>query len=171
MRIVRRKRSDSFKISSELFKRGRYLTPSVKWLYVTLKSFSHNRTQETFPSYQAIMEKSGLTRNAVAKGLAELEKFKWIFRQRKRGSSNNYILCIPSLKDTFGKEVEDSIHPTKEMAVAWAKSRRPKKKMKVRSNNYLGSFVTIQVVKASGFPFKARSRALSRLLPCFLAED
>jgi hypothetical protein len=124
------------RVLDELFKRGRYLTPSAKWLFVVLRSFANNQTGEIYPSYQAIMKKSGLTKNAVAKGLSELEHFQWLFRQKAKGKGNNYILYYPSFKDAKSEEeTGNQVYPTKEMAQEWARSRRPKKRIPSEGNN------------------------------------
>lgn len=63
------------------------------------------------------MERSGLTKNAVVKGLAELELFSWIVREKTTGRRNRYGLCYPSFKeDNTGTEVFSQVHPTEELA-------------------------------------------------------
>ncbi len=39
-------------IPQKLFHLGRYLTPEAKWIYATLCSFTNNKTEKTFPSYE-----------------------------------------------------------------------------------------------------------------------
>jgi hypothetical protein len=119
-------RTESFvKVSTDLLYRGTYLTPAAKWLYVVLRSFKNENHTRAFPGYKAIMERSGLSRNAVAKGLAELERWGWITRYKAKGSGNSYVFSYPSLINVDTKtEVGDQTYPTKELALDWAKHRR-----------------------------------------------
>lgn len=127
-------RTEKFvKISRDLFDRGRYLTPSAKWLYVALRSFKNERKPDDkpFPGYQKIMEQSGLSRNAIAKGLEELEQWGWIERDKSQGKSNHYKFTYPALLNvTTGTETGDQTYPTKEMASDWARKRRERKNNK-----------------------------------------
>jgi DNA-binding HxlR family transcriptional regulator len=119
------------KISTDLVTRGRYLTPSAKWLYVALRSFKNEKKGDTFPGYQKIMERSGLSRNAIAKGLEELEQWGWIVRDKSQGKTNHYKFTYPALLNvTTRMETGDQTFPTKEMASDWAKKRRDRKNNK-----------------------------------------
>lgn len=114
----------------ELFKLGRYLTPPAKWLYASLRFFMNTKDGKTYPSYDSIKTISGLSHNAVAKGLDELERFCWVVRMKAKGRHNEYILCYPSFRDReTGEEIPDQLCPTKEQAKEWAKSLRPKQKI------------------------------------------
>ena len=78
------------------------------------------------------MQRGGLSRNAVSKGLAELENFGWIKRRHvKKGGVNHYDFYYPGLLDPeSGHEVGDLVRPTKEEAKDWAAVRRQKNKNK-----------------------------------------
>jgi biotin operon repressor len=127
-------RTDKFvKVSRELLHRGRYLTASAKWLYVALRSFKNEKKADDnpFPGYIKIMEWSGLSRNAVAKGLEELEQWGWIERDKTQGKTNHYkFTCPAQLNATTKTETGDQIYPTKEMALHWSKNRINRKKNK-----------------------------------------
>src|SRR4051812_47136649 len=87
------------KVPLEIFLGGRYLTVQAKWTYAALRSFTNNKTLLTFPGYDKLMERSGLSRNAVSKALAELEEFHWITKKKKFGKSNGYTFTFPRMKD------------------------------------------------------------------------
>lgn len=129
-------RTNSFvKVSTDLLNRGKYLTPAAKWLYVALRSFKNVKDGRTFPSYKKIMGRSGLSRNAVAKGLAELERWGWIVRQKTEGGNNYYKFYYPSLVQTnTNEEVGDQTFPTKKMVLEWSKERSEVRNQKKLAN-------------------------------------
>lgn len=97
------------RIPNALFERGSYLTVKAKLVYVALCSFRNNKTGATFPSYNKIKERSGLTRNEdITKAITELGQFGWLEKNRRFNKSNDYKLVIP---------VE--VRPTKEDAKCW----------------------------------------------------
>jgi hypothetical protein len=116
-------------VSFDLIERGRYLTPQAKWLYVVLRSFK-NKERGTFPGYVKIMERGGLKRNAVAKGLKELERFGWIVRSSSgKKRSNAYEFHYPStVIEGTEEEYGSQVFPTEELAKEWAAGRRKTKK-------------------------------------------
>ena len=117
---VNKERMHKFvQVSYDLLIAGRYLTTSAKWLYVVLRSFQNQRTKKTFPGYEKIMERSGMKRNAVAKGLKELEHWGYIERNKTSGKVNNYEFCSPAALDKGYY-----YYPTKEMAEKWANDLR-----------------------------------------------
>jgi hypothetical protein len=117
-------------VPDRLFNSGRNLTTSAKWLYATLRSFANNHDGGIFPSYKAIMQRGGLTKNAVAKGLAELEHFGWIVRDKNKGKSNHYILYCPfHTNSETGEDIKDQYYPTEEMAIEWASREKSKDKL------------------------------------------
>ncbi len=87
-------------IPLRLMTHGQYLTPEAKWLYATLRSFTNNKTDRTFPGYEKIIQRSGLNRNSVAKALKELEHFHWIGKTKNFGKSSDYKLYNPSWRET-----------------------------------------------------------------------
>jgi DNA-binding transcriptional regulator GbsR (MarR family) len=120
------------KLENRLFWQGRYLTANAKWIYATLRSFMNNDTGRTFPSYDAIVERSGLSRPKVAEGLRELEYFNWIAKHKRFSKSTNYTVSYPIrfLDKSKGLLHPDQTSPTKEEAVAWASELREKRKAK-----------------------------------------
>lgn len=123
-------------ISHDLFERGRHLSASAKWLFVVLHMFKNHQTGKTFPSYELIMKKSGLSKNGVANGLKELEHWNWLEgdkskRANSKHGNNNYNFFYPAhvLVDT-NEEVGDQTYPTKEMALEWNNTRKEKQKQK-----------------------------------------
>lgn len=83
-------------IDNRIFSQGRYLSIDAKWLYATLLSFRNTETQETFPGYAKITERSGLKKQRIADALKELEQFHWISRERRGfNKSNSYALHYP----------------------------------------------------------------------------
>jgi hypothetical protein len=111
-------------VRMELFNQGRYLTPHAKWVYATLRSFTNNETDRTFPSYDKIEERSGLNRPAISRALQELEHFYWIEKQKNFGRSTNYILRKPILTHPDGRMLEDQTCPTKSEAAKWKEAVR-----------------------------------------------
>lgn len=113
-------------VTNLLFSLGVHLTPQAKWIYTTLSSFRNSGTGRTYPSYEKIMERSGMSRNAVAKGLKELENFHWVTKQKNFGKSTNYNISSPVWVDGNC----DLPIPTKEMASDWKKNQSLKRKNK-----------------------------------------
>ncbi|HEY8560129.1 MAG TPA: helix-turn-helix domain-containing protein [Pyrinomonadaceae bacterium] len=112
-------------VSFDLVWGGRYLTTPAKWLYVVLKSFQNHRSKRTFPGYEKIMKQSGMTRNAVAKGLKELEHWGYIVRNKTSGKVNNYEFRSPAALSNG-----EDYYPTKAMAEKWADDLRTKRNQK-----------------------------------------
>lgn len=125
-------RTDKFvMVSFDLLERGRFLTVAAKWLYVVLRSFRNEKTGATFPTYEKIMRRGGLSRNAVAKGLAELEHFGWIERVKTEGKRTlSYKFSYPTLVNENNEEFGDQTFPTQKNASEWAKIHRRKSKNK-----------------------------------------
>ncbi|HEX9929506.1 MAG TPA: helix-turn-helix domain-containing protein [Pyrinomonadaceae bacterium] len=121
------KKEKFVKVSALLFNQGRYLTTQAKWVYATLRSFTNNETDLTFPSYNKIQERSNLNRVAVANALEELEKFHWIKRENRFKQTNNYIMSPPIRRNADGTEAEDQTCPTKEEAAKWKNNLRNKR--------------------------------------------
>lgn len=119
-------------LDNRLFWQGRYLTANAKWVYATLRSFKNNDTGKTFPSYDAIVERSGLSRPKVAEGLRELEKFSWIAKSKRFSKSTNYNLSYPAVwqDKSQGVLTPDQTCPTKEQASTWANRLRSERKIK-----------------------------------------
>lgn len=112
------------KVPFHLLERGRFLTPKAKWIYVVVRSFQFNGSGTSFPSYPAIMERSGLSRASVARALAELEHFGWIGRDKKHGGSTTYVFFFPSRQfRVSGDEIGNQEYPTLKMAEAYRKER------------------------------------------------
>jgi hypothetical protein len=114
------------KVPMYLFEQGKYLTAAAFRVYVALLSFQNQRTGKTFPAYPAIMERTGMGRNAVADALNELEQFYWIERTRKFGQSNKYKLGRPSL------DGETAVCPTQEEQLMYQQALSAKKHEKRR---------------------------------------
>lgn len=105
--------------TDDLFARGRYLTTSAKWLYVVIRSFQN---QPTFPDYEAIMERGGMTRATIAKGLRELEHWGYIARARTYGKANVYEFRSPVVINRGTGE--DQYHPTLAQAKEYVKTQK-----------------------------------------------
>ena len=97
----------------ELFENGVYLSERAKVVYITLISFRNNKNSKTYPSYQKIMERSGLNKDQVAAALNELEYFGWIERKKGFQSVNNYTLMYPNF-----------LHPDFQLARLYKKEHR-----------------------------------------------
>lgn len=111
-----------------MFKRGRFLTPEAKWIYATLRSFTNNDSDKTFPSYSKIEERSGLNRMAISRALRELEHFHWIRKTKKFSKSTDYFLSYPTVQLPDGTLAPDQTCPTKADAAAWNKFLREERK-------------------------------------------
>lgn len=115
------------KVPMELFYEGRHLSLEAKWVYATLVSFKNNKTGKTFPSYEAIMKRSGITRRqTIADALKELEHFNWIIRRKKVGKSNSYFVgeCpVERTTDAFALNFRP-LRPTQAEAESWKASKR-----------------------------------------------
>jgi hypothetical protein len=120
------------KADNRLFWQGVHLTVDAKWVYLTLVSFRHSKTKATFPSYDKIIERSGLTRVRVSRGIAELEHFLWIGKEKRFNGSNRYELTFPiryKLSPRGEKEglADDQTCPTKFEAEQWANRHKRKR--------------------------------------------
>ena len=117
------------KADNRLFWQGVHLTVDAKWVYVTLVSFRNSKTNATFPSYDKIMERSGLTRVRVARAIAELEHFDWIAKNKRFNGSTHYHVSYPNVYKvgSNGERVglsDDQTCPTKDEAERWAKRHK-----------------------------------------------
>lgn len=111
------------RVPMELFYEGRHLSPEAKWVYATLVSFKNNKTGKTFPSYESIMRRSGITRRqTISDALKELEHFGWITRRKKVGKSTSYSVGEPEkpLDDVKFKP----LRPTEAEAAEWKVTKR-----------------------------------------------
>lgn len=115
---------------------GKHLTLNAKWLYVTLLSFKNQKTKKTFPAYPAIMEQSGLSRQAVAAALKELEHFHWITKKRNFSRASDYHLTCP----VHGSERQRLLWPTKEAQKAYQYQLREEREGKEAWNRARGAF-------------------------------
>jgi DNA-binding transcriptional MocR family regulator len=111
------------KVPNNLFENGRYLSPAAKLVYVVLCNFRNNKTGKTFPSYEKIMMKSGMSRNKVAAAVNELEQFYWITRKKVFIGGNHYKLTSPIEKETQ----QPCIWPTQDAAKQYAKQVKDEK--------------------------------------------
>jgi hypothetical protein len=112
------------KVDNYIFEEGRYLTPNAKLVYIVLLSFRNNKTGKTFPSYDKIMAKSGLSRNKVAAALNELEYFLWISRKKVFIGGNHYYVAYPADKEY--KLITE--WPSKEVAKEYAQKVKDNKR-------------------------------------------
>lgn len=134
------------KLPMELFYEGRYLTQKAKWVYATLVSFKNNKTGATFPSYEKIMERSGINRKGdITDALNELERFGWIDRTRRFGQSNDYLVECPVVTLEDGTTFRP-IRPTPVEAENWKNSLRKK-------NEKYSEYVPKKAVEISEIPF------------------
>lgn len=120
------------KADNRLFWQGVHLTSDAKWVYLTLVSFRNSKTKATFPSYDKLMERSGLTRVRVSRAIAELEHFHWIGKEKRFNESNRYDLTYPEryVNNALGEQVglaDDQTCPTKVEAEQWANRRKRKR--------------------------------------------
>ncbi len=91
----------------------------------------NNDTKKMFPSYDAIMERSGLTRPKVAAAQRELEQFYWITKRKRFSESTKYHLSYPTRLDKSQDILApDQTAPTKEEAASWAKKIREERNLK-----------------------------------------
>lgn len=126
-------------ITNRLFSQGKYLSLHAKWVYTTLKSFWNFDSGRIFPSYQRIMERSGLTKPTISKALKELEYFGWIIIERhfkgdenKNRRTSDYHLCFPKINspEQSGEILNDKewyCCPTKQQAAEWKKVQAQKR--------------------------------------------
>jgi hypothetical protein len=111
------------KVSNRLFSQGRFLTAEAKVLYITLLSYRNEVTLDCFPSYEKISERSNLSRPAIAKAIAELERFGWIDKWRRYNKSTEYFIQWPGGKD----DVLGEPCPSKAQAEQWRRERSRKR--------------------------------------------
>lgn len=81
-------------IPHSFIKEARKLKVHTRWLYVALVFYRNTKHGITFPSYCTIQELTGLRREMISKGLAELEESDWIFKKRRYGQSNLYRIVM-----------------------------------------------------------------------------
>lgn len=117
-------------VDNRLFWQGRYLTSDAKWVYATIRSFMNNDTGKMFPSYDAILERSGMTKPRLAAAQRELEHFYWITKRKRFSKSTIYKLSFPARVRPDKSLVADQTVPTKAEAVAWAMRLREERKAK-----------------------------------------
>ena len=111
------------KVENYLFEEGKYLTGDAKLVYVVLCSFRNNKSGRIYPSYEKIVDRSGICRNRVAAALNELEAFRWMTRKKAFKGGNQYDLWYPwNVKPDLPKE-----WPTKEEAKHYDKMIRERK--------------------------------------------
>jgi hypothetical protein len=115
------------KVPMELFYEGRYLSLKAKWVYATLVSFKNGKTGRTFPSYNAIMKRSGINRRQdIADALEELEHFNWITKTRHFSKANDYFVGGCPVTNLHDGTKFRPLRPTKSEADIW-KSRNRKR--------------------------------------------
>ncbi|HEX8195905.1 MAG TPA: helix-turn-helix domain-containing protein [Pyrinomonadaceae bacterium] len=110
-------------IPLNFFRRGLYLSPQAKWLYVVLKSFENSKSKQLNPRQIIIQEVSGLSKNAITQALKELEQFGWISRTMVKGKSTKYELNQP-ISDKEKREGIVYPIPTKGSAESWRMIQR-----------------------------------------------
>lgn len=108
------------KVPKELVYEGRCLSVKAKWVYATLVSFKNIKTGKTFPSYEAIMKRSGIRRKQdIADALAELEHFRWITRSRNFSKSNDYVVGGVPVRTLSDGRKFTPLCPTPSQAKMW----------------------------------------------------
>lgn len=127
--FIDRFEKDYTMITKALFERGRHLTTSAKWLYATLADFKNQKTGLICPSYEAIIERSGLCKGTIASAIQELEEFCWLKYKKNYSGNNRYTLLIPP--DAVFDEEDEVLEiiyemPTNEQAEVWSKSKKEK---------------------------------------------
>lgn len=90
----KKKRKKRFYIDNELLEEyANVLNKPGMMIYSVLSKYAHSEKQTSFPSYQTIMDESGVgNRNTVSKYLGLLEKLNIIHIKRREGNSNFYTL-------------------------------------------------------------------------------
>ncbi len=69
-----------------------YIANSAKLVYSALAYFANNNTQEAFPSFETIMQLTGLKRRVITTAIKQLEEYYFIQVERDKGKVNQYIL-------------------------------------------------------------------------------
>lgn len=81
-------------IPNSIIEMGRELGPDAIALFVVLR-FHSGRNQTSFPSYDTIQDRTGLTRRRIAIAIRKLESSGLLERKRRFGASTVYILKMP----------------------------------------------------------------------------
>lgn len=120
------------KLENIILVQGIYLTSDAKVTYWALKSFHNAKTGLCYPSYDKILERSGLTRPRLADGIAELEQFHWLTKKKRFNGSTHYTFTTPQVWELneFREQVglfHDQTCPSKQQQKDWDAYLRMKK--------------------------------------------
>lgn len=121
-------------IENRILTQGWLLTSDAKVAYLATKSFMNQKTGLCYPSYDKIMERSGLTRPRLANALAELEEFGWLRKVKRFSGSTYYSFGTPVVHD-LGDSGEvvglapDQTSPSPQRAKEWReRSKRQRRR-------------------------------------------
>ena len=73
------------------------LTPAAVSLFMYLRYKTNSHTDRAFPSYERMIEETGMARATISAGMKVLIKRGWIKTRRRFSNSTIYEICIPSI--------------------------------------------------------------------------
>lgn len=73
------------------------LTPAAVSLFMYLRYKTNSHTDRAFPSYERMIEETGMARATISAGMKVLIKRGWIKTRRRFSASTVYEICTPSI--------------------------------------------------------------------------
>jgi DNA-binding transcriptional regulator YhcF (GntR family) len=72
------------------------LSAHARWLFVVLRSYTNQKTECAWPSYDQLQEITRWSRPTVSKAIKELEEYGWLERRKRFGAPVIYVLKRPN---------------------------------------------------------------------------